>query len=105
MSKPCVSTSMKARVNRPPRARHGPRVGRGGVAQRPTQGCRCCAEEAALLLEVAHRDVVAGDQEAHHLEHEGDMVLGLACGLVARQAQRGQVGAQLGQRLLVERSP
>ena len=77
-------------------------MGLDRVAQALDPGLHMGAEEAALLLEVAHRDVVAGDQEAHHLEDAGDVVLGLAARLVAGQAERGQVAAQRRQRLLVE---
>ena len=48
------------------------------IAQLLDPGLQVGTEEAALLLEVAHRHVVAGDQVAHHLAHAGDVVLGLA---------------------------
>ena len=80
MSKACVSTCDEcAREARPPRARRGARMRlrpRRTAALDPR--LQVGAEEAPLLLEVAHRDVVAGDQVAHHLEQVGDVVLGLA---------------------------
>ena len=60
------------------------------------------AEKFALTREVGHRHIVTGDQVAHHLAQAGHMVFGLGHGVVACQAQRGQVGAQARQRLFVE---
>ena len=47
-------------------------------------------------------DVVAGDQVAHHLAQAGEVVLGLAHRLAARQAELAQAVAQRHERLLVE---
>ena len=53
-------------------------MGLDGVAQSFDPGLNVRAEETPLSLEIADRDVVAGNQVAHHLEHEGNVVLGLA---------------------------
>ena len=62
------------------------------------------SEGAALLRQAAHGRVVARDEVAHQLEAIGDVVFGLTQLLVAREAQRSQVGAQLRQRFLVQKA-
>jgi hypothetical protein len=72
-----VSTCMNSRVNTATARQTSARGWAcGAVAQRIHPGLQVVAEEAALLLQVAHRHVVAGDQVAHHLQQVGDVVLG-----------------------------
>ena len=74
------------------------------IAQRRQPRLQVGGKKSLLLREVGHRRVVTGNKVAHHLEQAGNMVFAFGDGVAAREAQPGQVGAQLRQRLVVEKA-
>ena len=60
-------------------------------------GLQVLAEKNLLVGKVADGHVIPGNQVTHHLRHIGHMVFGLGHGLVPRQPQASEVGAQLGE--------
>ena len=80
MSKACASTLKKSRANDATRAIEvAPRMRLEHVPQGFGPAAQVGVEEASLRRQVADGEVVAGDQEAHHLAQAGDVVLGLNC--------------------------
>ena len=61
-------------------------------------------EEALLLAEVRHRQVIAGHEIAHHLAQRGHVVLGFADVIVPREPVAGQIVTQCHQWPLVEKA-